>query len=83
MLRAPEDRSRAINVDMPKPAPDPGNRIPADYDFLDGPMARYPNGKWLINGEVVDMNALENPFDAEARAQQRITDAQRRAKPSG
>jgi hypothetical protein len=59
----------------------PNNRIPADSaEYLSGPMPRYPNGIWTINGKTIDVNKLTNKFDPEAAAAQVIPDAQRHLK---
>lgn len=45
------------------------NRIPADTaKFLEGELPRYQSGgKWVINGQAMDMNTLANPFDPPAK----------------
>jgi hypothetical protein len=41
------------------------NRIPPDAaEYLSGPMPKYADGKFTVNGVEVDANALE-PIDQE------------------
>lgn len=49
---------------------DDGNYTPADAaEYLEGPMPRYaPGTVWLINGEEVHPNKLQNPFDPQPEA---------------
>jgi hypothetical protein len=42
---------------------DETNHKPSDAaEFLEADLPKYPNGKWMINGKLVDMNALEDSF---------------------
>jgi len=42
---------------------DETNQRPSDAaEFLEAPTQRYENSKWEIDGKIVDMNAIANPF---------------------